>query len=50
MWENETYSQWFAFETDVAFEVAARVIVGTFQHGFKDGLGVNLLLEPAHRH
>ena len=32
VWENEDYSQWFPFESDVAFEVAARVIAGTFQH------------------
>ena len=53
VWENENYSQWFAFESDVAFEVAARVMVGTFQHvhnaALKDALGVILLLDPTTR-
>jgi hypothetical protein len=49
-WENASYLQRFVFDTDVAFEVAARVIVGTLQHvyggQFKDQVGVLLDLAP----
>ena len=32
---NDGYEQRFVFDTDVAFEVAARIMVGTLQHPYR---------------